>query len=247
MRLAPFWSYYGSKWRIAGLYPRPLHKTIIEPFAGSACYSLMYPEREVILCDSDPVVAGIWRYLLAAKESEVLALPVNIEHIDETAALPQEARWLIGFWLGRARMRPALKSSTWARSHAHEAAARARFWGPAARLRIARQLQAIRHWQIIEGRSQDLANRPACWFVDAPYQGYRGRSYRRNSRAIDYVELGSWCISRCGQVIVCEAAGADWLPFERLTSNNGMRGRGVEMMWTNLGGAPQLELAVCAA
>lgn len=36
-RLGTFFPYYGAKWlMIRGLYPRPEHPTIVEPFAGSA-------------------------------------------------------------------------------------------------------------------------------------------------------------------------------------------------------------------
>lgn len=38
--LKPFWRYYGGKYRAAPRYPVPLHRTIVEPFAGAAGYSL---------------------------------------------------------------------------------------------------------------------------------------------------------------------------------------------------------------
>lgn len=75
--LRPFFSFYGSKWAAAKRYPAPVGRTLVEPFAGSAGYSLRYPDRAVTLVESDPVVAGIWRYLLGA-----------------TAAQVREARWL---------------------------------------------------------------------------------------------------------------------------------------------------------
>jgi site-specific DNA-adenine methylase len=34
------WSYYGGKSKIVQYYPDPKYDTIIEPFAGSAQYSL---------------------------------------------------------------------------------------------------------------------------------------------------------------------------------------------------------------
>lgn len=45
-KLKPFFTYFGGKYRIAPRYPKPQYNTIIEPFAGSAGYSLRYPERE---------------------------------------------------------------------------------------------------------------------------------------------------------------------------------------------------------
>ena len=38
--LKPFWRYYGGKYRAAPAYPPPRLGTIVEPFAGSAGYSL---------------------------------------------------------------------------------------------------------------------------------------------------------------------------------------------------------------
>jgi site-specific DNA-adenine methylase len=51
MSLRPFFTYTGGKYRLAPRYPEPRHNLIIEPFAGSAGYSLRHPEREVLLID----------------------------------------------------------------------------------------------------------------------------------------------------------------------------------------------------
>ncbi len=40
-------SYYGSKSKIVKHYPPPEYDTIIEPFAGSARYALMYYNKNV--------------------------------------------------------------------------------------------------------------------------------------------------------------------------------------------------------
>lgn len=59
--LRTFFNFYGGKWKAAPTYPAPKHDTIIEPFAGGAGYSLRHHERQVVLIDRDPVIAGIWR------------------------------------------------------------------------------------------------------------------------------------------------------------------------------------------
>lgn len=53
--------YYGRKKKIAGLYPEPQHSTIVEPFAGSAAYSLHGGRwrRQVILVERDAEVAAL--------------------------------------------------------------------------------------------------------------------------------------------------------------------------------------------
>jgi hypothetical protein len=51
----PFFGYYGGKWRDSVKhYPKPQFETIIEPFAGSAGYSLRYASHNVRLYEIDP-------------------------------------------------------------------------------------------------------------------------------------------------------------------------------------------------
>jgi hypothetical protein len=47
----------------------------VEPFAGSAGYSLRYPSHNVVLVERDPLIAATWRYLLRVSAAEILALP----------------------------------------------------------------------------------------------------------------------------------------------------------------------------
>lgn len=68
-------SYYGSKSKLVNLYPRPQHGKIIEPFAGSARYSLKYFENEIELYDLSAYVIEVWNYLINASEKDVLTLP----------------------------------------------------------------------------------------------------------------------------------------------------------------------------
>jgi hypothetical protein len=61
-----------------------------------------------------------------------------------------------------------------------------------------------------------MPNVEATWFVDPPYQ-HVAKSYRNDEidcNTVDFPALAAWVRSRSGQVIVCEQAGADWLPFE---------------------------------
>lgn len=92
------------------------------------------------------------------------------------------------------------------------------------RKRVADQVPAIKHWRIIEGDYTAAPDVEATWFVDAPYRGRQGRHYIHPSSRIDYPALGRWCRARRGQTIVCEAAGADWLPFASFGGTRGMAG-----------------------
>lgn len=220
MKLRPFFSYFGSKWSLARHYPEPIFGSIIEPFAGSAGYSLFYPERRVLLVDSDPVVAGLWDYLIRVSSSEILKLPAPVSSIDEIRG-PQEARWLVGFWLGRATAFPRRSLSKWGRDGRWPTS----FWGEYARERIASQVDHIRHWRSVCADYNESPNEEATWFVDPPYQR-QGIHYR--SAPLDYSLLASWCRSRPGQALVCENDGASWMPFKpfRTARANSSRGKG---------------------
>lgn len=207
--LRPFWSYYGAKWRMIKYYPTPRYNSVIESFAGSACYSLHYPDKNIVLCDTDPVIAGLWSYLIEVKESEILSIPVDIECVDDLAKWPQEVRWLVGFWLNRAQSRPSKSASAWMRSRIRPGS----FWGTRSRELIASQLYRIRHWRVYYGSYNSLNNTSATWFVDPPYCGRAGSHYKYGSYSIDYSHLANWCYSRAGLVIACESSSASWLPF----------------------------------
>ena len=107
MNLKPFFRYYGGKFRVAPKYAAPKHDTIIEPFAGSAGYSVRYHDRNIILVEKDPVLVGVWSYLIKASPAEILALPdVPPGTSVDDYGLCQEARWFVGFWMNRVQHVP---------------------------------------------------------------------------------------------------------------------------------------------
>lgn len=221
--LRPFWRYYGAKWRIAPRYPAPRHRTIVEPFAGAAGYSLRYPDRDVILVEKYHVIAEIWRWLIAATPDEVRAIPCVDAVADLPAWVPDGARWLVGFNLGAQLKRPQLNLSSGLAARRGRGRGWCEGWTSAMRERVALQVSAIRHWTVIEGDFATAPDVEATWFIDAPYQ-IAGQGYVHGSGALNYAELARWCRTRRGQTIVCEAAGADWLPFSPFGSVCGMSG-----------------------
>lgn len=225
--LRPFFPFFGSKWNLARRYPPPAHGLVIEPFAGAAGYSTFHGVQRAVLIDVDPIIAGVWAYLIAATEREILALP-ELPAVGDSVddhALPQEARWLIGFWLNRGSATPKRTRTAYS-ARADKAQLN---WGPAAKLRIASQLELVRDWAVIEGPYDSWpVPQAATWFIDPPYV-VKGRHYR--ARFDGHQELGEWAQRRPGQVIVCEGEGADWLPFAPLGSYKTSLGRAEEKVW----------------
>lgn len=205
-------SYLGSKSKIVGLYPAPIHSTIIEPFAGSARYALKYFDREVKLFDLSEYVVEVWKYLIQASRKDILSLPdvPSKVHLDNYKQLSQAERYLIGFHLCRGKAKPRKVGhgqNSWMND----------------RERIAASVDRIRHWKIEQKSFTEIPNQRATYFIDPPYKNTQertGNSDRYPHGGLDYHELGRWIETREGQVIACEGEGADYLPFSVLTTTN---------------------------
>lgn len=234
MRLRPFFSYYGAKHRIAPRYPPPVTRQIVDAFAGSAAYPCCYPHLKVLLCDANPRVCGAWDYLIRAPESEIARLRLlgPDEGPDDLGAVPQEAKWLVGFNIAIADAEPAKRPRAWWKKYHRDggdpefsARYEGKFWSERRRARIVSQLRWIRHWRVCEGTYAALPNWRADWFVDPPYSNGAGNFYTFGAAGIDYSDLASWCRNRRGQAIVCENVGATWLPFAPFRDTPGAQGK----------------------
>lgn len=234
--------YFGGKKALARHYPSPLFNRIIEPFAGSAGYSLHWatPDTDVILVEADGRVADLWRRLQRMSLDELMSIecPPLGSRCDEP---------LINL---SAASENTLRSRRF--SDSQVTGRMVEKW-PGARASIARKLDLIRSWRVIHGRYEKidvlrLGGVSATWHVDPPYaprqgesRGSRGGGYGPGctSRDIDYAHLGRWCRTLPGQVMVCEQADATWLPFQpfrsiRTTSTAGSTMMAHEGLW--LGG-----------
>jgi len=205
--------YYGRRKQIAHLYPPPLYDQIVEPFSGSAAYSMYWAEKgkelDVLLVDKSETVAKIWKYLLVAQETDIKKLPVfkTGDSLNDYSQLCEAEKALIGFHINPGSSVPKLtvsKASRW----------------EAGRKYILKNLHLVRHWRFIQGDYSDTENIKATWFIDPPFQ-CGGTHYPH--RISDYNILAAWIKTRLGQLIVCEAEPASWLPFKDLGSvvNNG--------------------------
>ena len=93
------------------------------------------------------------------------------------------------------------------------------FWGEIIKSRLAKQVERIRYWKIVEGRWDDAPDIEAHWHIDPPYQNPAGQLYRYYN-GINRRQLAKWCKRRRGFVQVFESDGANWLRFEPLSIVN---------------------------
>lgn len=225
--MKPLFPFYGSKWRDAKRYPAPDGDLVIEPFAGSAGYSLWHEPAKVHLYDVDPIIVGVWEYLIRVTPAEILALPdLEPGQSVDSLNLPQEARWLIGFWLNRGSAQPKKTQTAYSKRTDRSQLV----WSQRARERIAEGVPNIRHWKITQASYVDIMPTRATYFVDPPYVD-KGRYYR--FKDVDYSHLAEWVKRLQGMAIVCENAGADWLPFQPLAEIKSTRGTSVEVAYVH--------------
>ena len=208
-------SYYGSKSKIIHNYPKPSYDTIVEPFAGSAAYSLRYCNRNIILNELDYRVYSIWCFLLSSD-----ALDIAHKYLDGLSVKAGDSIENIAQECPHPGFIEYLRAEA---NHGSQGTGKCgrkiiTMFGAKAWHRILPKLDyfipKIKHWKIINGTYEGLPNIEATWFIDPPYDGVRGKEYRCNT--VNYNNLGEWCKNRIGQVIVCENTMAQWLPFEPL-------------------------------
>lgn len=223
-------SYYGSKSKLAKLYPPPEYDLIIEPFAGAAWYSFLHRSKKVLLNEKYATIHEIWKWLINEASPELLMQHKDFyvgQNIGQVS-LVKPHRDLIGFCINRGSVEPKSVVQKWSCQVASKPN-----WASTTAFqleRIARVLPEIKHWQVRLGDYRTLPNVEATWFIDPPYR-FGGEHYKENG--IDYSELSEWCKTRNGQVIVCENSKAEWLPFVPLTKIQGQRTKTTESFWTN--------------
>lgn len=213
-------SYYGSKSKLVNLYPEPIHDKIIEPFAGSARYSLKYWNKDVLLIDKYEPIIKMWHWLQQTTEKDLDNLPVpkKGESLFDFN-LSEGEHLFLSFIVSEGVASPRNIVTKRASSRVNH------------KIQTTKDiLNKIKHWDIRLGDYADIENQEATWFIDPPYfKG--GEHYPKGSKYIDYKELANWCKSRQGQVIVCENDNANWLPFTNLKEHWGGIKRSVEVMY----------------
>lgn len=237
--------FYGGKRRLAHFYPAPEHKVIVEPFAGSAAYSVTHlvgvtggpTIDKAILVEKDKRVYDTWVRLLEMEVDDLLNYPI-----------PEAGERTSDFLL----MTSAC-SNRIARTEEMTVTTRM----PVVLERMFRQMAAVLpfvkgHVEVIHGDYTKAPDIEGTWFIDPPYHvgsraQQRGMGYAEgcNSASLDYAALAEWCQNRKGQTTVCEQDGADWLPFEHLRhARNSIGVSAAEVVWMD---APLSEAGLVVA
>lgn len=203
----------------------------------SECKGLTKPERDVL---GFSVQFGVYTPRVSvssesAKRDELRAIKGRVKRYLGYDELSQPERDLMGFSMSAGCASPV-----------NQLTERTEKYPKRLRRRVLAASDSIKHWGVRNVPYWELPNVRATWFIDPPYCGPAGRYYKYNE--IDYEHLAEWCRTRKGQVIVCEGAGAHWLPFRSLgtTANGSMRSLSVEKVWTNIKPTPLFD-RLCGA
>jgi hypothetical protein len=239
----PLFKWFGSKWLSSKTLPAPAYGILEEPFAGGAGYSLRHHEKQVVLCEKNPHVAALWRWLIGeATEDLVRSIPIGVaEGTDiRTLGLSDGQALLLKTWQRTNNVGDCWTISPWGNKPGQ--------WTANTRARVAEQIQAVKHWKFAEEdgmhRLRMAYEGPwgATWFIDPPYQ----YNYQYRGDLVNYQVLACLIWSLKGQRIVCEAAcqktGAvpAWLPFvpfgSRITSRRktGNNHHSSELIWSTM-------------
>ena len=209
--------YYGRKKQIAKHYPKSIFDTIIEPFAGSAAYSLYGNnwEKRVILIEKDEKVFDIWDWLINhATENDIQNLPeLKVGEKSSEFLHIVHAATKMAFHFKTIKVTPVL----------------ARNWEISRRIFL-QNLYKIKHWEIYKADYSSAPNIEATWFIDPPYKGLSGMGYRHSSKILNYETLAQWTLKRKGEIIFCEGIEADYLPFKPLIELKGVAGKSSKEM-----------------
>jgi hypothetical protein len=191
----------GRKGRAASSYPRPEYPIVIEPFAGSMGYTLRHRPAYAIGIERDSQTYELWHRLTSMTAAEIRDFPSPV------VGKRSYDRWVI---------QAARTDFSGVRYRTVTPFMAAKF---EAQRRMALRHHAYARRSVIY-RHGDYTEAPdieATWFIDPPYVGVTN-GYVHGPGDIDYDELAQWCLSRRGQVIICEGPDAEWLPFRHLRS-----------------------------
>ena len=213
------WSHFGSKSRDAHRYPPPHFRLIVEPFSGSARYVFHHAAGHgVWVNDLDPATSGRWAFLTDAGAAGRISQcwPERVHAGQALCDLFGGGPSVPGLMDLAAAYATVGRGGTATPKTTRITPFAAERWP--GRQKMLDLIKRVRGWKATNLDYRELPDVEATWFIDAPYsRAALGGRYRHSAAQIDFQELAQWCLSRRGQVIVCEAAGATWLPFDEFT------------------------------
>lgn len=212
-KIGPMFKWFGSKWSGAKHYPTPIYDTIVEPFAGGAGYSLNYPEKNVVLYDSNKNVWALWEWLINYASYNPCAISEIPLHVPEgtdirTLGLTTGQELLLKHWQRTNNVGECWTVSPWGNKPGQ--------WTANTRARLTDQVPQIKHWVLLPQQTT-FHIQGATYFIDPPYQ----YNYQYGVHGFNWKSLGESIanIPKPNQVIACEARCPktgrmpDWLPF----------------------------------
>ena len=203
-----FWAvfvHYGRKVKAASSYPAPAYPLIIEPFAGSMATHLHHRPQHAIGVELDAPTVALWHRLCAMSAAELADFPMPV------VGARSHDPWVI---------RASASSTAHLSKYRTVSAFMAQRFDEQRRYAI-RHLDYARTVLYAQGDYRQAPDIEATWFVDPPYEGVKD-GYSHGSATIDFAELAEWCMTRKGQVIVCEGPAGTWLPFREHRSFLGL-------------------------
>ena len=244
--MKPFFKYFGSKYRMARYYGWPQYDTVIEPFAGSACYSVYWEPKNVLLYDKDENVCDMWDYLINCSIDDIKKLPDWIESMEQIFEYSNAEQHLLCRYIYQSPGKNIPKKSNLGFYKRFVAVNRDGYpdpdnkytnrteWSPKIKDKLINQKSLIKNWKVQNVSYENIPDTKAHWFIDPPYNNSNlADKYVHSYKDIDYTHLAKWCASRTGYVSVCEKGGATWLPFTELKVNsNQHNNKYTEVVWT---------------
>ena len=243
-----FFNYFGGKHRLAKHYSPPRHDVVIEPFAGSAGYSLFYNVANAKLYDLNEDVCLVWDYLINCSDEDIKRLPDWVRDNADIYTYDRPETYLMGRWLKYSNDQNLPKKSELSDyqdfvsyhrdgkiSKSPRNLSRGKYWSPYIKKRIIDQKPLIKNWSIDHCSYEKIPDYHAHWFIDPPYNSNKILNRYKNSKSdIDFTHLSQWCRDRKGYAEVCEIEGADWLPFNKLRSWSNQKGKAyTEVVWSS--------------
>lgn len=199
-----FFPYFGSKSNLSKICPGPLYDTIIEPFAGSATYSVRYWDRDIILIDKYDVIIRIWHYLQQVSPKDILGLPEIKPGLDLTKLnLSQAEKDFVGMWLSFSKSKPMVKRVSPIPTVSPKGRILLKSDMPmlSYREKVSKNLYKIKHWKIKQGDYTEAPDIEATWFIDPPYQDENLGKWYKHKRPPE-LQLRKWCDKRKGQILL---------------------------------------------